>query len=131
MHLNKICPVCHQSFEARRKDQVYCTYYCRKKHHKETYYSKNRIVEDINDEENTGVILRQFRCKKCHELVTVVNKHDRRTIFCSPRCEKLYWKHPKKIINKNLNIVKKKVKEEIKFFNLISFFYLLFFIFYV
>lgn len=30
MHLNKICPVCHQSFEARRKDQVYCTYYCRK-----------------------------------------------------------------------------------------------------
>ena len=52
-------------------------------------------------EENTGVILRQFRCKKCHELVTVVNKHDRRTIFCSPRCEKLYWKHPKKIINKN------------------------------
>lgn len=24
MHLNKICPVCHQSFEARRKDQVYC-----------------------------------------------------------------------------------------------------------
>ncbi|MBD9295603.1 MAG: hypothetical protein EGS06_01140 [Megamonas funiformis] len=101
MHLNKICPVCHQSFEARRKDQVYCTYYCRKKHHKETYYSKNRIVEDINDEENTGVILRQFRCKKCHELVTVVNKHDRRTIFCSPRCEKLYWKHPKKMINKN------------------------------
>lgn len=101
MHLNKICPVCHQSFEARRKDQAYCTYYCRKKHHKETYYSKNRIVEDINDEENTGVILRQFRCKKCHELVTVVNKHDRRTIFCSPRCEKLYWKHPKKIINKN------------------------------
>lgn len=130
MHLNKICPVCHQSFEARRKDQVYCTYYCRKKHHKETYYSKNRIVEDFNDED-THVILRQFRCKKCHELVTVVNKHDRRSIFCSPRCEKLYWKHPKKIINKNLNIVKKKVKEEIKFFNLISFFYLLFFIFYV
>ena len=70
MHLNKICPVCHQSFEARRKDQVYCTYYCRKKHHKETYYSKNRIVEDINDEEDTGVILRQFKCKKCHELLT-------------------------------------------------------------
>lgn len=93
MHLNKICPVCHQSFEARRKDQVYCTYYCRKKHHKETYYSKNRIVEDFNDED-THVILRQFRCKKCHELVTVVNKHDRRSIFCSPRCEKLYWKHP-------------------------------------
>ena len=62
--------------------------------------SKNRIVEDFNDED-THVILRQFRCKKCHELVTVVNKHDRRTIFCSPRCEKLYWKHPKKMINKN------------------------------
>lgn len=100
MHLNKICPVCHQSFEARRKNQIYCTFYCRKKHHKETYYSKNRVVEDIDNEEDTGVILRQFRCKKCHKLVTVVNKHDRRTIFCSPRCEKLYWKHPKKIINK-------------------------------
>ena len=52
---------------------------------KERLYAK----EDFNDED-THVILRQFRCKKCHELVTVVNKHDRRTIFCSPRCEKLY-----------------------------------------
>mgnify|MGYP002100320556 CR=1 FL=1 len=63
---------------------------------KERLYAK----EDFNDED-THVILRQFRCKKCHELVTVVNKHDRRTIFCSPRCEKLYWKHPKKMIKKN------------------------------
>jgi len=64
--------------------------------------SSAKIIEQEEKvEENTGVILRQFRCKKCHELVTVVNKHDRRTIFCSPRCEKLYWKHPKKIINKN------------------------------
>lgn len=97
MHINKVCPICHQNFEARRKDQVYCTSYCRKKHHKEVYYSRNRIVENLDCD--THIILRQFKCRKCQKLVIVINKEDRRTVFCSPRCEKSYWKHSKKIVN--------------------------------
>ena len=99
MHVNKICPVCHQFFEARRKNQIYCSFYCRKKHHKEIYYkeiyyNENRIISTIED--NNKIVLRKFRCKKCNKLVIVMNKEDRRKVFCSPRCEKLYWKHPKK-----------------------------------
>lgn len=101
MFMNKICPVCNHFFTAKRNNQVYCSCYCRKKHHKQTYYSKNRIVENLSEKlngDNEAHIIRQFKCKKCQKLVTIVNKEDRRTVFCSPRCEKLYWKHSKKVI---------------------------------
>ena len=100
--MNKICPVCKYFFITKRNNQVYCSCYCRKKHHKQIYYSKNRIVENLsevlNDNSDVSHIIRQFKCKKCQELVIVSNKEDRRTVFCSPRCEKLYWKHSKKVI---------------------------------
>lgn len=95
MRINKVCPVCHRIFEARRKDQIYCTFHCRKKHHKEVYYSKDRIDLTI-DEQNTNGVLRRFKCKKCQKMVIVVSKMDKRKVFCSSRCEKLYWKHAKK-----------------------------------
>lgn len=40
-------------------------------------------------------ILRQFHCEKCRVLVTIKSIKDKRKKFCSPHCEKLYWKHPK------------------------------------
>lgn len=65
MEISKICPVCHQSFKAKRSTHIYCI------------------------------------CKKCKNKVTVINKIDRRTVFCSPHCERLYWKHKK---NKDKNL---------------------------
>ena len=59
---------------------------------KKIYYNKPRIISNIEDNEP---ISKQFYCKKCHILVTVTNIKDRRKKFCSPHCEKLYWKHPK------------------------------------
>ena len=94
MEISKICPVCHQSFKAKRSTHIYCCSHCRKKHHKEVYYNyhTHQSVEKLTI--NTH-ILRQFICKKCKNKVTVINKTDRRTVFCSPHCERLYWKHKK------------------------------------
>lgn len=88
--MKKVCPICNKLFEAKKKSQLYCCVYCRKIHHKRVYYDKNRDMPIYEFEK----ILRVFECKKCKKIVLVTNKLDRRTKFCSPRCEKLYWKHP-------------------------------------
>lgn len=36
---------------------------------------------------------REFRCKHCGHAVRVEERTDRRTVFCSPQCEREYWKH--------------------------------------
>lgn len=41
MEISKVCPVCHQSFKAKRSTHIYCCSYCRKKHHKEVYCKRN------------------------------------------------------------------------------------------
>ena len=38
-----------------------------------------------------------FRCLKCGKLVRVTEPTDRRIKFCSAHCERLYWKHSKKV----------------------------------
>ena len=40
-----------------------------------------------------GKTVRSFRCLRCGTLVSVTNRADKRVKFCSPRCERLYWKH--------------------------------------
>lgn len=37
-----------------------------------------------------------LRCMHCDEMVNVMDPKDNRYRFCSPRCERLYWKHPEK-----------------------------------
>lgn len=91
--MNKICPVCHASFEARGNYHVYCSIRCRKIHHKEVYYDKRKKIPEPKPGEK---ILRQFYCKKCFNLVLITNEKDKRQKFCSPRCERLYWKHRRK-----------------------------------
>lgn len=93
--MKKICPVCGESFETRGNYHLYCSAHCRKIHHKQVYYDKKRQQPQAKPGEK---ILRVFLCCKCHKMVTVTNPKDRRTKFCSPRCEKLYWKHPHKEI---------------------------------
>ena len=90
--MKKICPVCLNTFETIYTFQKYCCVHCRKIHYKKIYYNKPRIISNIEDNEP---ISRLPPRKKCHILVTVTPTKDRRKIFCSPHCEKLYWKHPK------------------------------------
>ena len=89
----KRCPVCNKYFNAITNQQIYCCSHCRKIHHKKVYYDKNRLIPNY---EIGAPIIRQFVCKKCHKLVSVSDKKDRRTKFCCPQHEKLYYKHSNK-----------------------------------
>ena len=91
--MRKICPVCHESFEVKSTRRIYCSVRCRKLHHKEVYYDRERPIPiyEVGDK-----VLRTFVCRKCGLLVMVTSKTDKRTKFCSPHCERLYWKHPEK-----------------------------------
>lgn len=89
--MEKVCPVCHKVFVVRGNYHIYCSVYCRKQHHKIVYYDKNRKIPEPSPEDKE---LRRFHCRKCHKLVIVTSVKDRRRKFCSPHCEKLYWKHP-------------------------------------
>lgn len=100
--MNKICPVCHNTFEARNNRQIYCCSHCRKIHHKTVYYDKKRPEHEYVQ---NAKIIRTFFCNKCKKQVFVTNPKDRRTKFCSPRCEKLYWKHPHKKLETTQNII--------------------------
>ena len=59
MEISKVCPVCHQSFKAKRSTHIYCCSYCRKKHHKEVYYNyhTHQSVEKLTI--NTHILLVQ------------------------------------------------------------------------
>ncbi|HJE82140.1 MAG TPA: hypothetical protein K8V17_01715, partial [Megasphaera stantonii] len=44
-----------------------------------------------------GKVLRSFRCIRCGKWVVVTQGADKRRKFCSPHCERLYWKHSKNV----------------------------------
>lgn len=90
--MQKICLYCHTSFSTQKKHQIYCCHQCQKKGYKQIYY-KRKINNDID---SNKLLIRQSYCAKCHTLVLIYNIKDRRTKFCSPHCEKLYWKHHNK-----------------------------------
>ena len=91
--MEKICPVCHKVFEVTGNNHVYCSVRCRKQHYSKVYYEAKpkEAAEKAGGEE-----IRRFRCCKCHKLVIVTDKKDKRRKFCSPVCEKRYWRHPNK-----------------------------------
>lgn len=35
---------------------------------------------------------REFNCRYCGTLVKVIDEKDKRTVYCSQRCEKQYWR---------------------------------------
>ena len=39
-------------------------------------------------------VIREFICKKCGRDVMIVDKKDRRTVFCSASCERRFYRHP-------------------------------------
>lgn len=91
--MKKFCLNCNQVFYTNRTNQIFCSVHCRKIHHKKVYYNRDRLKRIDNVEKS---IINSFKCKKCHNLVYIRDKDDKRTKFCCPRCEKLYWKHSKK-----------------------------------
>ena len=89
MKREAVCPVCGRRFLADRYTQRYCSARCRKNaHHKET--GEDRAGPP------GGKVIRRFACAHCGKPVTVTDPNDKRSKFCSGRCERLYWKHPRK-----------------------------------
>lgn len=83
------CPVCGAMFTAERISQKYCSALCRRYAHRYGLNDHEAAMED-------KPVLRVFNCVKCDRLVRITDRSDKRTKFCSSRCERLYWKHSKK-----------------------------------
>lgn len=84
------CPVCGREFTANRVTQKYCSARCR-------LYAYRHQARTAEPELTGRTILRTFRCIRCNEQVNVTRQEDKRTKFCSSRCERLYWKHPENV----------------------------------
>lgn len=82
------CPMCGAKFELRSADHVFCSKACWNK----ARYRKCRwrMISAVLAER----VPRKFACARCGKEVTVSKPNDKRTRFCSERCEKLYWKKP-------------------------------------
>ena len=84
----RICKGCGQTFTPDSARQIYCSPICRQRHW-------NKYGKDEESRAKTGPVIREFYCKKCGALVQVRSESDKRTAFCSRRCNKLYFKHPR------------------------------------
>ena len=92
MEREAICPVCGKPFIADRISQKYCSAVCRR------YAYRHRHEDETPpSQQAAGKTLRTFRCLRCGKLVMVKHRADKRRKFCSPHCERLYWKHSKNV----------------------------------
>lgn len=87
----KVCDVCGASYEAVRKSQRYCSQKCRRYGNRHDEFVRSDIWLSGEKE------IRRFNCVKCGKVVRVTSPDDRRTKFCSRRCEKRYWRHSKSV----------------------------------
>lgn len=86
--MEKQCIICGRFIQGQANTR-FCSRQCYKRYYKE--YERNRP----NTPPEPGMEpIRTFRCKKCGELIKVYSEEDKRRVFCSSHCEKLYWKHP-------------------------------------
>lgn len=82
----KRCAWCNKSFESSNKNQKYCSKRCCK--------NANRNYEDIPESKRAkGNVIRTFYCRNCKKFVLVTDPKDRRTVFCSNKCQIKYWKN--------------------------------------
>lgn len=80
------CPNCGEEFEPRTVIQKYCCRECGVAYRK-THISQYPSI--------------RFVCAQCGEVVvTDPERKDKRTKFCSPECEKKFWKHTYKKFKK-------------------------------
>lgn len=75
------CLYCGSSFTPGTVIQKYCSAACGQK-----YRRRHNISEAWPSIE--------FTCAKCGRTVVTEAGKDRWTRFCSPECEKKYWRHP-------------------------------------
>lgn len=87
------CIVCGNKFEVKRATQKYCSAACRR-------YANRRDGVVEREWESEGEEIRRFECVRCGEVVRVTSLRDCRTKFCSRHCERLYWKHSRKVSSK-------------------------------
>ena len=75
------CPNCNNEFSPLSVNQLYCSARCgeiyRRKHPTATRFPSI-----------------SFNCSFCGKAVVTDGKMDKRTRFCSEKCEKKYWRHP-------------------------------------
>ena len=90
MERETVCPVCGKMFTADRSTQRYCSANCRR-------YAYRHRDEAPPSQRAGGKVLRSFRCIRCGKQVVVTQGADKRRKFCSPHCERLYWKHSKNV----------------------------------
>lgn len=82
-------PQCQKLFTPKR-GQKYCSRSCRRYYYR--HYELKRAC--------VGPPLYDFICKKCGKHVYVY-KGDKRTDFCNPYCEHLFYKHKKHVPTNN------------------------------
>ncbi len=85
------CAVCGKEFTPTRSTQRYCGYTCRR------YANHHGINDNRVEGPLYAPVIREFTCLRCGKHVRVTDGRDCRTKFCSQHCEKLYWKHSKKV----------------------------------
>ena len=77
---------------ADRSTHRYCSAVCRR------YAYRHRHEDETPPSQRAGgKVLRSFRCIRCGKQVVVTQGADKRRKFCSPHCERLYWKHSKNV----------------------------------
>lgn len=77
--MKTICPQCGCEFTAAL-NKIFCSVKCQAK------YNRTKGA--------AGYPTIEFSCAKCGRLVVTDGKGDKRSRFCSPECEKKYWRHP-------------------------------------
>lgn len=76
------CLNCNEEFTPLTVVQKYCCVQCRR------MYNSTHKMDDAYPSIT-------FQCRHCgKKVVTEGGSKDKRTTFCSHRCEKNYWKHP-------------------------------------
>lgn len=79
--MNRVCPNCGKMFEPVNSNQLYCCKRCQW-----TYVNRHK--------HGVGYASVTFTCAMCGHTVVTEGGRDKRSRFCSPECEKRYWRHP-------------------------------------
>lgn len=81
----RICDECGKKFLQVTPDQHFCSRAC----HVAFYRYKGKHHDEAAPGEE---VLHSFECRTCGKQVNVVDKTDRRTVFCTQACEKKWWR---------------------------------------
>ena len=82
------CAICGKEFERSADYQIYCSTTCQNK----ARWQRKRYLGGTKPSTLRDSI--EFECTNCGKhVVTDPDAYDKRSRFCSARCEKQYWRH--------------------------------------